>query len=186
MRFRFPDNSVHKVIQSGQNAAVLTSSNVAEVEYDRNYTTGDISQFTSFSAIFDQYMISEIEAWLVPRNPTGSSGSATINRGLLYSVVDYDDSSALSTNAAFQQYENCVMGPSVNGHYRRFKPHVATGAYAGTFTGFANTSDQWIDCGSTTVQHYGTKWLVSASDVAGDEVVYDHLYRIHISFRNLR
>jgi hypothetical protein len=75
-------------------------------------------------------------------------------------VIDYDDTSALSSAGAAVVYSNCVVlnpGESVE---RIFKPKVAIAAYTGSFSGYAVEDDVWIDAASSTVQHYGVKvWV---------------------------
>jgi hypothetical protein len=183
---RFPDNHPYRVVQMNQSAAVLTTSNVTFQEYDRYFTSGDIPQFSSLALVFDQYRILEVECWLVPRNP-GSASGAAVNRGLLYSVVDYDDAAALGAAASFLQYENCVVTPNTMGHYRKFRPHIAVAAYSGTFAAYANvSSNTWIDCTSNAVQYYGVKFGASPCDAAADETTFDFLERVLIEFRNVR
>jgi hypothetical protein len=186
MTLRFPDNEVFKFVQSNSVGAALTSSNVANEEYLRYFSSADVPQFSSFALVFDQYRIMGVEVVLFPRNPTTVTGS-TVNRGLLYSVVDYDDAAALSTTQNYIAYTNCQISPATFWHRRRFRPHIATAAYSGSFASYANmSSDTWLDCASTGVQYYGVKFLVSQSDVAGDEVVFDLFERILVEFRNVR
>lgn len=155
----------------------MTSSVTVPV-FAAHYTNlNSINNATSFAAIFDQYMIDAMECWLIP-NQTAAA-SASIN-GLLYSVIDLDDASALSTVAQFGEYSSCVTTMADQGHYRHFKPHVAIAAYNGAFTGYANRANQWIDAASLTVQHFGVKFGVS---VTGSVLTYDLVVRIHCRFR---
>jgi hypothetical protein len=186
MRFKFPDNKVYKFIQMAESPSFITGT-VAPTNFFGGYsfTSASIQQFSSFAAVFDQYRITMVEVWLYASNPQVPSG-ASVSRGELLSVVDYDDATALSSISALQEYQNCVQTPAYIGHYRKFKPHIATAAYSGTFASYANMTDQWIDCSSTGVQYYGLKVGLIGADSAANIVVLNQLVRVHAEFRNLR
>jgi hypothetical protein len=186
MKYRFPDNAPYKFIQTSETLATLTQSNSAFVGYAVLYTSSNINQFSSFSAVFDQYKITQFELWVLPRHTNPLSVSSTGNVGLLYSLVDYDDA-ATPTGAAYcEQYSNCVVSPSYEGHYRRAVPHIAVANYAGTFTGYTNMPCPWIDCSTTACQFYCMKIGVSQCDATSDEQIYDLITRVHVEFRNVR
>jgi len=186
MKMKFPDNKEFRFVQSYENLVFLVQSNLAAVAGGCQQTASQITQYLSLSAVFDQYRINSAETWLIPRNPTYNESNTT-NRGLLYSVVDYDDSASLANVGAAEAYSNCVVSPSTMGHYRHYVPHIAVAAYgAGVFTSFANSKPLWIDAASGGVLHYGTKYIVSPCDIVGDEVTYDLITRLDVSFRNVR
>jgi hypothetical protein len=186
MKFKYPDNQVFKFVQTSELLGALSQSNIAFTGTAASFSAAAVNQFSSFAAVFDQYKITEIELWIVPRHAVSPTTASTTNDGLLYSVVDYDDSTALTTAAAHEQYTNCVVSSSTSGHYRRFIPHVAMANYAGTFTGYTNSGPVWIDCNTTGTLQYGVKFGVSACDVAGNANAYDLIYRLHVEFRNVR
>jgi len=177
------DNVPHKFVQTSVSGVVLTSSNAAAVFGVKFFTTADITQFSSFAAVFDQYRFDEVEVWLSPSyNNATVSAQQLGTSAQIYSVVDYDDANTITQNGALQ-YSN-VMASSINdGHYRRFKPHTAVAVYSGTFTGFKNVPAGWTDCASTTVQHYGMKFLMDAVPTAV-QTALSLMTRVHISFRN--
>jgi hypothetical protein len=181
----YPDNKVFRFFSMNIIPAVLATSNVGTAHYERAFTTADINQFSSFAAIFDQYMITMVETWMVPKNPSTPSGAA-VDKGRMYSVIDYDDSNALSSATSAMSYENCIICPTQMGVYRKFQPHIAVAAYGGAFTSYQNLSPRWIDCSSTGVSHYGVKYITDQADAAVDETVYDLYVRLHYSFRNVR
>jgi len=163
----------------------ITSNNTVSSAVQKFWTTSDISQFSSFAAVFDQYRIDFVECWLFPRNPTSNSG-AGVYRGNLYTVIDYDDAGGLSSIPNALAYENCAITPATCGIYRRFVPHIAVATYSGSFASYLNTQNQWIDSVSTGVQYYGLKAIMDASDAAADDITYDLYSRVHYSFRNVR
>lgn len=178
------DSKAHRFVQTTNLGVVITSSNSLSVAYSKSFSSADITQFSSFSAIFDQYKISLIEVWLSPSNngvitATGISGSAQ-----LYTITDYDDANSLSTPANAMNYTNVMVASAyADGHYRRWRPHIAVAAYGGAFTQFKNVPADWIDVASTSVQHYGFKSIVEPT-ATGTTQAYVMVTRLHIDFRN--
>jgi hypothetical protein len=180
------DNKVYKVVQEYTLSAQLTASTSAIADYGIAFTVSSLNQAGTLQALFDQYMISEIELWLIPRFMGTDVG------GLLYSVVDYDTSAAITTAASMNNYSNVVVTPANEGHYRRFVPHIAVASYSGTFVSFTNVPSQWIDWQSTGVLHYGFKSLVTqlSSTVVpatgpGSDLAYDLQVRLTVLNRNV-
>jgi hypothetical protein len=140
-----------------------------------------VDQYASFVVVFDQYRITDVEVWLIPQ----VSADASVRQGELFTVLDFDDANNLTTIAQAQDYETCVSTPQSYGHYRHFKPHVASALYApSAFTSFGNMTDVWIDSGSSNVAHFGVKVAASISSTALQ--TYDLNIRMKIQFRNVR
>jgi len=177
-----PDNQVFKMTQSVEILSLLTGSTTLPTFAASYFYIGAVDQVSSLSAVFDQYRIDEIETWIVPR--LTSQASASFNNGLLTSVVDYDDANALTTVASALDYTNALTTSGLMGHYRRFKPHVAEALYGGAFTSYGNVASPWIDFASTGVQHYGLKLAFTVCGSAS--MVFDMIYRLHFSCRNIR
>jgi hypothetical protein len=137
-----------------------------------------ITDFTALASVFDQYRLVLIELWLTPRQAV----EVTTDSGLTTSVVDYDDAASI-TVAQANDYGNALIARGDMGHYRCFVPHIATAAYSGTFTSYANMSGQWLDAASGGVYHYGAKF---ASTVTSAVVVYDLTFRITSQWKNDR
>jgi len=174
------NNRVYPFVQEINGSPFLSNAALPQgIAYA--FRLSDIPQASSFEAIFDQYRISAIECWLIPR--TTSLAGASANAGLLATVVDYDDNSSTTVLNDLLQYSNVVVGSGLDGHYRHFVPHIAMGAYSGAFTSFANVEKQWIDCGSPGVYHYGIKVVWTVTDSV---YTLDSMFRLHFEFRNVR
>jgi hypothetical protein len=144
-----------------------------------------ITDFASWAATFDQYRCIGIEMYLDPFLNTTST-AATLN-GRLYTVVDYDDTSALSTPAAALAYDTCITTATWQRQRRAFKPRIAQAAYgSGVFTSFANLPAPWIDCASGTVAHYGVKAILDIGAGAGNLQNYSLTVRAIVEFRAAR
>jgi hypothetical protein len=176
------DNNIFNIVQTTNIGTVLTSSATLPVFGSLYFTANaHISQFSSFSAVFDQYRIMEIEVWLQPT--TSAATSLGSNTSTFCSVIDYDDSNTPLTMSSLYQYENTILGNTANGHYRKFRPHIATAAYTGSFSGYENQKSQWIDVASSTVQHYGVKMGIDVSNNVS--VLVQCFARLWVQFRNV-
>jgi hypothetical protein len=174
---RLADNHHYSFDLDYESSAVISSSSSARQDFAINIELSALFNASSFTAIFDQYKITEAEVFIYPT----LNNSATFVANSM-SVVDYDDSSPLSSNTAYLNYENVLFSVITNGHYRKFRPHIAIAAYQGTFTGFANETPQWIDCAYPNIQHYGVKFGVEQDST---NRVFNLLIRARVLFRNV-
>jgi len=171
------NNVPYRIVQTYDAGSLLTTSTTTPTFASANFQLNNVDQVTSFQNLFDQYRIDFIELWITPQfasNDTLSEYS---------SVIDFDDSGLLTSYAQASDFSNVVESSLSQGHYRRFKPHVAEAAYSGAFSSFANAVSPWLDCASPSVQHYGLKTAFKATAVASS---VNMVVRYHISFRNIR
>jgi hypothetical protein len=171
------DNVPYKIVQSVQGTGVWSTSTSLQTFYSPSMNISSLDQISSLAAVFDQYMVELIEFWLLPTTVATTSGE-------IASVLDFDDSTALTTFAQAEDYQNCLIDKATGGHYRKFKPHVAVAAYGGgAFTSYSNVECPWIDCSSLTVQQFGIKFAATLTSAV---VISDIVIRYHIAFRNVR
>jgi hypothetical protein len=138
-----------------------------------------LDNYTSFLAIFDQYRIDMIEAWIY----TGQSGVTSVSSEIFFcTVVDYDDSIVPSSFGQLEDYQNNLTTQTTWSHYRKFIPHVAVATYSGSFVSFGNVENQWIDSSSPAVLHYGLKFAYNNST----PITTVANYRFHVSYRQTR
>lgn len=174
-----PNTAVHKIVEQYLVQTAITSSTTIPVLSGFNFTVNSISQIASLQNVFDQYRIDQVEVWLIPRFNNGND----VVSDLFASVIDYDDNSPVSAFADLLDYSNAVVTCGQDGHYRSFRPHAAIAAYSGVFTSFANVEELWIDAASPSVQHYGVKTGITATDTVR---AWDMIVRLHTSWRNVR
>jgi hypothetical protein len=133
-----------------------------------NFTMG---QFTVGTGFYDQYKFEAIRFTITPQqNAIGLFTNSTSSAVPIYCVIDYDDSTALSSVGAAAGYANCVIINPGESCERVFKPHMALAAYSGTFASYANVVPTWIDSASSSVQHYGIKLYIPAITVGQTQV----------------
>jgi hypothetical protein len=181
---RYPlDSQVYRFVTSSEALAFHTTSATLPTFAAAVFSPATIiGDYTSYAAVFDQYRITKIELWLIPRLST-SDGSVS-NPGLMSTVVDFDDGNTLASVSAANDYANCITASGVNGHYRSFIPHIAVSGYTGgAFSGFVNSTSPWIDASYGNTQHFGFK---TACTVTSTALVFDLNIRVHSIWRNQR
>lgn len=150
-----------------QTSALLTVTATSSQNPTYNFTLGDLDNAASFTALFDQYRIECVCFKLLPmQNAIGLTTNSTTTCVTPYVVIDYDDSTALTTAAQARSYESCIIVPPGRECTRMFRPRMAMSAYNGAFSGFANVADQWIDAATAGVQHYGIKLFIPGATAA--------------------
>lgn len=163
------------VVVTAWHTGSVTIPNFSAVQFQ----LADTDQYAALVAVFDQYRFNSIEAWIEPQG----SNLNIANTGRIYSVLDFDDATVLTTTGQAMDYPNALVSGGQSCQYRRFRPHVAVAAYTGAFGGFKNEVADWIDTASSTVKHYGLKF---ATEVSSTAQVYDLTLKYHLSFRNVR
>jgi len=173
------DGRVHDIIQLSENIAVATSSPTIPVLYTKSFTiSGLLADFTTFAGVFDQYRIREVECWITADTVNDPNLQGNVD---FINVVDYDDAIVPASFGVLFGYTNMILSNTRNGHYFKFRPHMATAVYSGAFTSFKNEVADWIDVASPNVQHYGLKGAIGA---VSNTFTVNMKFRIHVQFRN--
>jgi len=183
-RLRVPRNISAQIYWVRQTVlkSQITSTATVSVESDMNFVLNDLDAVSSYTGLFDQYCIHTVVVRLIPGANVSTAGSVNVSR--LYSVIDYDDSSAIGL-AGFRQYDNLLVTTSTVEQMRVLHPRIAISAYTAGFGGFANQRS-WIDCSSPGVNHFGLKILldVASSTTSTTSVVPECEYLV--AFRGVR
>jgi hypothetical protein len=165
-------------------AAIAQSSSVGSTLQINFTLANSVSDYANYAAVFDQYRIVAAEITLTPRI-TEANQVSPYPAGYLYTVLDYDDATALTSVQAAQNYSSCIVTPVTEAVRRCVKPRIAMAAYSGAFTSFANVADQWIDAASTGVVHYGVKCIMDVG-TASALCTYDLEQTVVVQFRSQR
>jgi hypothetical protein len=176
------DNQVYSVAQTYTFGNLVNTSATVPTFASANFKLSDLDQYASFTNVFDQYRIICIEA-IIYAAPTASGTVDSLLGSRWLSVVDYDDSTNLTSVAAASDYTNAEMTTLQCGHFHSFRPHAAVAAYSGSFTSYANEQSPWLDAASANVQHYGIKIACETSQVV---TPINCQLRYHVQFRNVR
>jgi hypothetical protein len=170
-------NKVYSFIKS-YSTSITTSTTVdTSGSYPVNLT--NCPEYASYVAIFDSWRIAAIEWTLVIYQ------GANVTQAPIYTVIDYDDSTNLTSQAAALEYDTVMITAGNAVHRRVYKPRVAVAAYApSAFTSFAQgQQNQWIDTASAGVPFYGIKAYCAAS---GQAVTWSVNQRILYQFKNTK
>lgn len=156
---------------------IFTTSTSIPTYYGQSFSLNDFADRTIYTGCFDQYRIMEFELWLEPQV---SQSSAIANVGTVSSAIDLDDATVPLSIDSVEGKQNALTTGALDGHYHRWKPHMAIAAYSGVFTSFASVPAGWIDSASPSVAHYGVKYAARATSAA---IVYNVMVRARVEFR---
>lgn len=161
-----------------ETANLFTSSTTVPTYSGTVFALSALANYSSYTSVFDQYMIEEIEMWIF----TGADGVDAISGavGTWNSAVDYDDGNVPTTITQVSDKQTNVCSSIQAGHYHKWRPQYALGAYQGTFIGFSTTRG-WIDCASPSVQHFGVK--TSCAATPANPFIFSSIVRYTIAFR---
>jgi hypothetical protein len=141
--------------------SVITSSSTGIVENNFSFSLNLHPQASSWAALFDQYCVVAGSVTFDSALPPGSTASPP----RLYTALDFDNITALGTVAAIEDFATCEvvnMEPGVK-HLRSVRPCNKIMTSGG---GATVPQRSWVDCGTTTVQHFGIRAIVAQTAVA--------------------
>jgi hypothetical protein len=131
------------------------------------------------------YRITKVQITVVPNNQC-PLGTTTANYySPLLMTIDYDDNATPTATTQLYNATNLRIITSRNGTPTNFafKPKALLAAYTGSFSGYASSENQWLDCASTDILHYGLKWAIAN----GSSVPTFGIYcRYFVEFKNVR
>lgn len=153
-----------------------TTAAIATQYVGVSFALSAFSEYTKYTALFDQYRIEEIEMWIAPNAAQGTTIFGSQN-----TCIDYDDANTPPSIESVISHQESLTTDGSSATYIRFRPHMAVALFSGTFTSYGNEVADWIDSASPSVQHYGVKSAFGASITTG--IVYVYHVRARISFR---
>lgn len=169
-----------------QNYARTTFSQLAVTAtgFGMYFTLAGINQVATFQALYDQYRIVKIDVTIRPMFESNSLTQVGNIIPLLYSAVDEDDASNPSGIAVMSEYSRVRITKGTAKH--TFTPHVAFATYSGAFTSYGTKSNQWIDCASSGVEHYGLKMACTPGGAGQTQLqTWEITARLYLEFKNV-
>jgi hypothetical protein len=142
--------------------------------------TGD---FTSRAAVFDQYRIPRVDFFVKPLTQLALPGT-TGGLGLLYLAIDLDDDTVPASTQEVLDYQNAVILAGGQGCTMSCKPCIQVSGASGAVGAAVSLNNQWLDCSSPNVKHFGLKWATPAS--SANQHTWILFARIHFEFKNPR
>lgn len=153
------------------------------------FRLSDLPNYTDFTSVFDQYMITYVEVKFVPdfsNNQTywRTDTNATVSDDLptLITWTDFDDAVTPASEAAGLSNESHLIKPGGEVHVRKFTPRVATTYWqSAVASGYGTGMFKWLDTGSSpSVSHYGLKYAIVGS-VTGGPSAPQWQYRVYVT-----
>lgn len=128
------------------------------------FRLNDVTQFTEFTNLFDEYKITGVAyRWVITRDPSNASTAA--NAGRYPRVIwthDHDSAQLPSAATDILQYaksnEIWFTDNRQCSKWYYIKPAMAMLLYNGVTSGYGSKWGQWIDCNSPSLEHYGLRF----------------------------
>lgn len=166
-RSRMP-RKVRQPIQYFKRSTYLAgwTANQLAVDTFGNYyaSLNQVPTVSDFTGLYDQFRINAVKFTLIPRGnssditPTGTSAAQSVG---VFSVIDYDDDTNLTSISQAMQYQNCKMTRSHQVHSRYFKPRIESTVTTNTGTAAALNTRGWLDVAAgADVKHFGIKFIL--------------------------
>jgi len=119
------------------------------------FTLNALPSYAEFTSLFEFYRICAVKVTFLPRQ----TDFATQTVSNLWTVIDYNDVTAPTSNTQMQQYSAVKLHSGFKPFTMYLKPRVAMPVWQGlSSSGYApGKANQWLDCNSPAIQHYGIK-----------------------------
>jgi hypothetical protein len=157
-------------------SSFITTSTTVPVFTSFAFILSSLPNYTSYTSLFDQYRVDQLEVWLEP-----SSVLSTANYSTLATAIDLDDANVATAYSQVEGKQGALVGEGAAGRYHRWRPHVAIAEFSGAFTSYGNAPAGWIDAASPSVQHFGFK--TAAGITSSGAVSYNLTVRAVVSWR---
>jgi hypothetical protein len=170
------NNQIHWVSSSTQQVVTTSTTAITESNYAFN-ASGSLTQYTAWLAVFDQYYLAAVTCTIANNSPEGGTAACP----QVYTALDFDSTTSLSSLAAISAYVNCNVvtlapGKSVT---RLLRP--CNSSYTGANSG-AGVSRTWVDSAYNSTLFYGFRSIVNNTVVA--TVQLDYTFHSVWAFRN--
>lgn len=185
-------NGIMTICQKREAATnpVVTSTSLADGLYSWKFTLQDLNDYTSYQAIYDQYRINWIKAFIYPVSQD-KTPSNQLDWAPMVSVIDYDDANTPTSYYQLLQYGSSMVhttAPTQKIVVRKFRPCVQAGNYNSSAPGLSSSgvnSSPWLDIAVPTIDHYGFKIAVKQSTSTNVSSYYV-MFQYCISFNQTR
>lgn len=162
----------------------ITASNTVATYGAYNFKLSDLPDYSEFTNLFDEYMISKIVIQFTP-NGINAAESVNLTDGWFMMVVDKDDDTTPTTYNTLLQYPNCKIRSYIKPHRLVFYPRVSTAIFNGGVTTAYGSNRRYIDCSSSGVPHYGFKYGIAQAGTV-NSVIYNLWVTMTVKCRGLR
>lgn len=145
--------------------SAMTLSTTLETIKNYIFKLSDVSNSADLTSSFDAYRIKRVDVYFTPRVNYTPDASVLTN-AQLWTACDFDGNT-VTTLTETAAYDSAQLHDARTSFVVSLKPRAALATYSGAFTSYAEAPpDQWIDCASPSVEHYGLITAMSAQPVA--------------------
>lgn len=160
----------------------ISTSLAGETDTGYTFQLSDLSNYTEFTALFDQYRFRNVTVHFTPDLRNAQIGSTCADASV-YTAIDRDSGQAVTLNEIVQ-YSDVKKNDGLSPFKVLVRnPKYAVAAYSGAFTSYAQASG-WVDCSSPSVQHYGLH--VVCPTAVGNSQTYRIFVTYDLEFRHVR
>lgn len=175
----------------GNVAATLIQAGSTLIAFSVGFELSDLAQVATWQAVFDQYKIEKVLLRFRARNNAVSVfNTASPNGGVPtgYVVIDRDDSTALASVLAAEEYDTCETFEGTDSITIVLEPSITPAYYAsGAFSAYGVTTPKWLDIANPGVPHYGVKGVIGGLTVTTTSAwVWDISAEYIVAFKNVR
>lgn len=164
-------------------SANYTNVPTGGTNFQLDFNLNQMPSAGEFTALFDEYKINAVKVTIFPRG--NSAENTTGNGSRVFSIVDYDDSTAPSGLNELLQYPGVKSTALTQPHVRYIKtPKVASAVYQSALVTAYGARSMWLDCASSTIPHYGVKFWCNGTN--SGTVILDLQIDYFVSFRGVR
>lgn len=149
------------------------------------FKLSDVTNYTEFTALFDQYRILGVGLrFILERN---TSNSTLVNGKVPRMYMIYDkDTSSLPTMDELRQADNCKIVPM--DHVRPFtyfcRPNVLGLSYQSVTSAYTPKWKQWISTSESGCPHYGVRYAIENLDDTDLTVRVEAVY--YMQFKSMK
>lgn len=139
----------------------------ANQHFAYTFKLADLPNYTELTNLYDQYKIKGISVRLVPNVTSADINPVASSVGLpsLHSVLDFSDSTALTSLNDYFQYSTYKRTDPLKPHKRFLYPKQLQYAYDAVTAAaiVADVKNDWVRSESPNVQHLGLKLMCPAA-----------------------
>lgn len=149
------------------------------------FTLNDLQQASVLGDLFQQYKITDIVAFFRPMYRANSMlQDADYLIPQIYVAFDPNDVSNWGAISDASDADSVFINDDSAAFRMTVKPRPAMAAYAGAFTGFADSGSPWMDAGNDQIRYYGLKWAITGAGIgAAHFQSWNVTIRYQLSFR---
>jgi hypothetical protein len=147
-----------------------------------NFTLDDVSSYSEFTALFDEYRITKAEVCMF-----WTPGSTPAQFPNVLSAIDYDGTTAPAAYTDVTQYSTFKITAFNTANTVANWSVLRPGANLSTFTGNASpVRSPWVDCSAPSQPHYGLVWWLGTFNTAVASGSLAYHVRYTLQFRTSR